>query len=194
MKPFDYMVMAKKGEFSPGEVFDLVKYGILREPKKREITPWGEEVIRLIRLYSLETGQKLKPITGLMSIQPRRRNPDGRSYYDMSFPELVDYESFWPAAKKAFEYNRTEIYRDSPLVRSYFKATGERFQIETQSGIIVVTDLSGNVEQIAGLSVDEWFEANPGAEARMIERPKTIKYRDWESCLGEEVKTAYRIK
>ena len=194
MKAFDYMLVAKKGEFTPGEVFDLVKYGILREPKKKEITPWGEEVIRLIRLYTSETGQKLKPITGLMQIQPRRRNPDGRSYYDMSFPELVEYESFWPAAKKAFEYDRAVTHRDTTLVRSYFKATGERFRIETQSGIVVVTDLAGNVETINEVSTDEWFEANPGAEARMIDRPKVIKYRDWEMCMGESVKTAYRIK
>lgn len=194
MKAFDYMLVAKKGEFTPGEVFDLVKYGILREPKKKEITPWGEEVIRLIRLYTSETGQKLKPIMGLMQIQPRRRNPDGRSYYDMSFPELVEYESFWPAAKKAFEYDRAVTHRDTTLVRSYFKATGERFRIETQSGIVVVTDLAGNVETINEVSTDEWFEANPGAEARMIDRPKVIKYRDWEMCMGESVKTAYRIK
>lgn len=195
MKEFDYMIMAKKGDFTQGEVFDLVKFGIFREPKKKEITPWGEEVIRLIQLYSKETGQKVRPITSLMQIQPRLRNHDGRAYYEMSFPELVQYEGFWKAAKIAFvQYSRTDAFKNHELVQSYYKATGERFRIETKSGKVVITDLLGSVETIEGMEVDDWFEANPGAEARMIDRPKVIKYRDWEACMGEEVKNAHRIK
>lgn len=192
MKQFDYMSALKKAP-TQGDAIDFTREGIFNDPIKMILTPWGEEVHRLLKMYLAETGQAKKPITDMMKVVSKKRVYDGRAYYEMSFSELVSYEGFWVAAKKAFEYSRT-VLNESNLVKSYYKFTGSRFRIETQSGIEVITDLNGVVITIDGMNVEEYFEWNPDAEARMMDRPAVLQYRDWEACMGESVKTAYRIK
>ena len=192
MKSYDYRVTIKLDSQPSGVLIDAAKAGVINNIKNRELTRWGLEVVRILKIQADEVKSDKKPVTRLMSVEPRMVY-DGRAHYECTFPELVGRMGFWKAAHKAFQYDNV-IHKNSLLVQSYWAHVGSRYEMEMQSGATVVTNMRGDIETINGDDLQTYYQKSPDVVNSLMGAHETLHFRDWEAATKDKVKKVTRIK